>query len=258
MNPTTVDGSVSPISNRKPIVLFDWDGTLIKSLDIKVANAARLFQGEYQVSPLEVEAAYRRHSGIPRRQLFEAICADLGLPALTEARFTSLSQQFTQRNRQAFADLAAPAKADQTAGRPGLLADGCPAMLETLHKAGCMLYVSSSADLQEIQPVARMLALEGYFLESGGEILGSRPGFSKGPEHIRYALERAQVARAKLEQPALFFVGDEPADIRLGRQGGAHTIAISGTYPAQRLAQENPGAIVASLTEIPGLVIPGL
>ena len=240
------------------LVFFDWDGTLVKTLDLKISNAAHLFQHEFGVHPESVEAAYRRHSGIPRRQLFEAICADLSLPELNQARFAALSRQFTQLNRQAIEDrTAAWAVEGQPTGTESLLASACPQTLKTLFEAGCTLYISSSADPDEIRPVAQMLGLEKYFHQSGGEILGSQPGFSKGPQHIAYALNRAagqDAAAQAAGHASLFFVGDEPADIRLGRQGGAFTIAVAGTWSPERLAQEKPDAVVTSLEEVPVLI----
>ncbi|HZD56304.1 MAG TPA: hypothetical protein VE136_06260, partial [Anaerolineales bacterium] len=75
------------------VLLFDWDGTLINSLDIKVRNAGLLFAETFDLDPAGVEAAYRRHSGIPRQQLFDAICVDNGLSPLTGEIFMPLSER---------------------------------------------------------------------------------------------------------------------------------------------------------------------
>ena len=82
--------------NTKWIVLFDWDGTLIDSLPAKVRNAGRLFEQEFGLSPEAVALAYRRVSGIPRKQLFASICADNGLPPLDDNAYQQLSQRFTE------------------------------------------------------------------------------------------------------------------------------------------------------------------
>ena len=46
------------------------------------------------------------------------------------------------------------------------------------------------------------------------------------------------------------FVGDEPADIRLGKEGGVVTIAKAGTYPAGALAELQPDYVISSLVEL--------
>jgi len=55
----------------KWIIVFDWDGTLIESLPLKIRNAGRLFEETFGVPRAGIEAAYRVHSGIPRRQLLD-------------------------------------------------------------------------------------------------------------------------------------------------------------------------------------------
>jgi phosphoglycolate phosphatase-like HAD superfamily hydrolase len=217
------------------IVLFDWDGTLITSLDLKVQNAAALFAGEFQVSPQAVEKAYRRYSGIPRQQLFNAICWEIGLPVLDEAGFQVLSAAFTRMNRETMERHASRlAPADTTLALEALAARGCP------------LYVSSSADPEEIRAVARMVGLQKYFCE----ILGSTPGFRKGKEHVEYVQRRYGPGNYRIA-----FVGDEPADVRLGREAGALTIAKTGTCSAEILRQERPDRIITSLLEIPTILL---
>ena len=59
-------------------VVFDLDGTLMLSLDVKVKSAGALWCETFSlVSRDAVEAAYRHHSGAPRRQLFNKIAADV-------------------------------------------------------------------------------------------------------------------------------------------------------------------------------------
>jgi mannose-1-phosphate guanylyltransferase len=67
------------IDERKWIVLFDWDGTLIDSLDLKIRNAGALFERALGIPHDKVEVVYRQHSGLPRRQVFRAICQENGL-----------------------------------------------------------------------------------------------------------------------------------------------------------------------------------
>ncbi len=92
---------------------------------------------------------------------------------------------------------------------------------------------------------ASALGLDGFFTE----IMGSVPGFGKGQQHVAHVLQ-SQAARAD----QLVFVGDEPADITLGRLAGVRTVAKVGTYSPEFLMKENPDHIIAALSELPGLL----
>jgi len=235
-------------NNADRIVVFDWDGTLINSLDIKVHNAGLLFHLYLGWQAERVEKIYRKHSGIPRRVLFEAICAEHGLIDLAEQRYLTLSQRFTRMNREAI--LNTPASE--------LLFPDTVSTLHNLVELAYPLYVSSSADPQEICSIAENLGIDRYFKRSGGNLFGSKPGFNKGDQHIQYILQQHQVDLSDFSEEQqrrkVAFVGDEPADIRLGRQAGVVTIAKTGTYTEDRLKEEAPDYIIQSLGVLPTLL----
>ena len=231
------------ISLKKKIraVLFDWDGTLVNSLDIKIRNAGKLFQQEFDLSPQKVEEAYRFHSGIPRRQLFTAILADMGKPDLEGEEFKNLSREFSKLNTKALSDPTLPE----------LIPPATPLILNSLQEKGCLLFISSSAATEELQQIAASLGLSHYFFASGGEIMGSRPGFNKGVDHVSHVCEKYELSRDEL-----LFVGDDLSDIRLGHEADVMTIVRMGTYPLDVLKDYNADAVIQSLEEITSL--PGL
>ena len=211
----------------KWIIVFDWDGTLIESLPLKIRNAGRLFEETFGVASDAVEAAYRVHSGIPRRQLFDAICADSGLPVLDDAQYETLSAAFTARNRQIISELQVETVAISTLG--------------TLVGKGYPLYVSTSATPDEVRTVSKALNVDHYF----DEILGSQDSFTKGPVHIDYILSQHPV-----EKQQIWFVGDEPNDVVLGKQAGVRTVVKLGSHPRERLAAVDPDVIIEQLPEL--------
>ena len=217
------------------VVMFDWDGTLIRSLEWKIRNGGILFSEVFTIPAPVIEAAYRLHSGIPRRELFTAICKEVGLPALDEEQYAMLSARFSDMNRRVLLDPSTP----------GLLPEETPLALQALREAGMILYVSSSADQQEIIDIARSLGLYDYFTATGGEVLGSKPGFYKGRQHVDYVCQKQQVGLDEI-----LFVGDEPTDIALGKDAGVRVAAKVGTYPARKLVDAEPDIIVESLTEL--------
>jgi phosphoglycolate phosphatase-like HAD superfamily hydrolase len=213
------------------VVLFDWDGTLVNSLDIKIHNAGKLFAQKLALDPQKVEASYRRHSGVPRHQLFEAICRENGLASLSPARFDRLSERFSEMNLAALSD----------PHTPGLVPEETPATLRALKAHGSRMYVSSSSVEQELELLAHGLGLRDYF----DGILGSRPGFGKGPQHVAYVLEETSAGREQL-----VMVGDDVTDVRLGQQAGVLMVAKTGTHTRQRLEQEGPDYIIDSLGQL--------
>jgi phosphoglycolate phosphatase-like HAD superfamily hydrolase len=205
-----------------------------------VRNAGKLFQATYGAPAAQIEAAYRKHSGIPRRALFAAICAEAGLQPPDEARFRELSARFSELN---LAALSGPTV-------PGLVPSDTLSALEALSSLGGihdrLLYISSSADTDELRSIAAALGLAGYF----AGIFGSQPGFTKGKEHIARVL---QERGGSLEQ--VVFVGDEPADLAIGREAGVRTILKAGTYPAEALRQLGAVEVINSLNELLPLLV---
>ena len=217
--------------NMRRVIIFDWDGTIINSLDLKIANASNLFHETFGIDPTKVASAYRRHSGIPRHELFDAICDDNGLPPVTSAQFQNLSNRFTELNLSVLSDPE----------NKRIVPKGTIKALHMLVEQNIPRYISSSATTQEILQVARSHDLKVYF----NEILGSSPGFSKGKEHIRYVQAKQKVALRQI-----VFVGDEPNDIHLGKSAGVLTVALVGTHPKEELANARPDHIIHSLPEL--------
>jgi phosphoglycolate phosphatase-like HAD superfamily hydrolase len=217
------------------IILFDWDGTLIDSLPNKVRNASRLFHEAFGIPLEDVARSYYKVSGIPRKQVFASVCADNGLAPLDDEQYQQLSQRFTEMN------LASLTNSD--AG--DVLAQETVDALRLLQAARYPMYVSSSADPHEIRTGARLLGLEGFFTE----IMGSLPGFGKGAQHVAHVLEAQSAQREQL-----VFVGDEPADIRLGSLAGVRTVVKLGTCTPEVLQKENPDHIINTLGELPALL----
>lgn len=213
--------------NKPKVIVFDWDGTLIDSLPLKIRNAGLLFAARFGVSSEAVETAYRRHSGIPRRQLFDAICAELGLPGLSDVVYGEISQAFTDHNRRVLAGLQADRGVHDT--------------LKDLQERGLPLYISTSAAPDEVRHLAQAVGLATYFRE----ILGSEGVFSKGPAHIEYIL-----AQLSLSHHQLWFVGDEPNDVRLGKAAGVLTIVKTGSHAREQLAAAGPDELIESLSDL--------
>lgn len=208
--------------------LIDWDGTLIDSLPIKIENAAGLFGEHFGVHPKDVSTAYRRHSGVPRRILFDRIASDCVGHGLSEDEFAELSRTFTDRNRSRLA-------------AEGSLRPGTLEALARLQKKGAMLFISTSAAQDEIDALAHHFGLDRLC----AAIFGSKPGFSKGREHVRHVME---VFGFDLEN--LAGIGDDIQDMTLFNEAGIFAIGITGTRSKKELEQAGASLVIDNTEEV--------
>jgi phosphoglycolate phosphatase len=213
-------------------VLFDWDGTLVDSLPMKIRNAGLLFSERLGVDRAAVEESYRRHSGIPRRHLFDSISEDVQGEPLPESVYGDLDKAFTERNKVGI--------------RPEHTCAGAERLLVELRAAGAsLLVVSSSAVPDDVQSAAEITGLAGHV----DEVLGSLGAFSKGLGHVSYMCRKYA-----LEPQDLCVVGDDKADVLLGREAGVHVIAKVGTRTVGELRELEPDGIINDLMELLQLV----
>ena len=122
--------------------LLDWDGTLVKSLAIKIANAAEVISERFGADADAVSTAYSRHSGVPRRELFDRIAKDTIGRTLTDAEFDEVSPKFSALNRE----------------RIGAQASLRPGSLETIARMkedDRLVFISTATAQDEIDPLAK-------------------------------------------------------------------------------------------------------
>ncbi len=210
-------------------VVFDWDGTVVDTMTSKIRNCGQLFEQTFRCSPERVSESYRKHSGIPRRELFEAIARDTLGRGLSEQEFSTLSNSFTAMNITTYSH------SDEV-----LDADTHSALLR-LREEHYLLFVSSSATQEEIGAGAKSLGIDGLF----EAILGSRAGFRKGKEHIEFI--RKQYG---LETSAILFVGDEKADMRLAGRLGLRVVGLARDKSKESLSEEFADHVISELPEL--------
>lgn len=208
--------------------LLDWDGTLIDSLPIKIANAEELFNNELAFAKADVRVSYTKHSGVPRRTLFDRIAFDCRGRNLTDAEFGPLSEAFTDLNTSRIAS-------------QGKLKPRTMSALISLKRSGRLLFVSTSAAPEEI-----MLLSEHFGIRSLCEgVFGSRPGFSKGSEHADHV---RKICGLSVEE--LAGIGDDIEDIRLFNQAKILSIGLTGTRTRAELETLGADVVVDNLDEV--------
>jgi phosphoglycolate phosphatase-like HAD superfamily hydrolase len=188
---------------KKKAVVFDWDGTLFASMDVKRGNFIKIFC-ELGGAKEELEVLHRKYSGIPRKELFSSIYAECFGRALPNEEYVSLSDLYTSLNLNGTKD-------------KGLYSDA----IEFLNShSDLKFFVSTSAVEEEFRYNYERLNLETFILSG----VASRPGFSKGTEHVEWIL-----SKFNLKKPDLLFVGDELQDIKLAKMAGIDGVLIDRT-----------------------------
>lgn len=208
--------------------LLDWDGTLVDSLAVKVSNAGELFGSTFSADPIAVQEAYNRHSGVPRRELFDRIATDTIGRTLDDTEFDRVSADFTALNQDRIASRAR-------------LKDGTLETLEKLVGLDRLVFISTATAQDEIDSLAASFGVSNFCTE----IMGSRPGFTKGPVHAAYVADKYGV-----ESNHLMGVGDDSNDMGLFLAAGITAVGLVGTRTRADLQAAGAHHVIDDLREL--------
>jgi HAD superfamily hydrolase (TIGR01549 family) len=187
-------------------VIFDFDGVILESADIKTAGLVEAFS-DYPQHGEAVREYDRAHMGLSRHAKVEGIYREiLGIP-LAEAERT--------RRAQAFAHLTL----DRVLSCPFV-----PGALELLRSldSRCLAFVASGTPHDELEVVVNRREIRGYFEEVWGspatkvEIVGDI------------------LARHRLGRGEILFVGDSITDYEAASQAGVPFVARKTPHFAER------------------------
>lgn len=190
------------MTKKYKILVCDWDGTIANSMDYKRANICKIFAKYSWSNSEKVSEIHERLTGIPRFELFNEISLELNHKRLAILEYETLSEEYTRLNIES---------AKKSVGFQDAIS-----CLKNL-KEKIPIYVSSSAAKKEVEQSAKNLKLDSYFRR----ILGSEPGFSKGPEHIEYI---AKSEKVKIDD--ILFIGDDMKDLVLGEAAGVRSLRV--------------------------------
>jgi phosphoglycolate phosphatase-like HAD superfamily hydrolase len=208
-NPNGVDELLS----GKEVFVFDWDGTILDSMEKKARNFAQAFCSVAPVQQGEgfahrVAGHYLRLSGHSRKHIFLRIVDILGMEAEPNS-FVRFNEFFEKLNKGSLIHAR-------------IFPDALE-LLEELSRRGHKIYISSSVPPQELSELVE-LTLPAPARKGISSIFGSKDGFAKGNGHIQAIVQETHVPRDRL----LVF-GDDVADYELSTEAGVDFILVNRT-----------------------------
>ncbi|MFB6182405.1 MAG: HAD family hydrolase, partial [Candidatus Magasanikbacteria bacterium] len=212
---------------------FDWDGTLVKTMQAKAtafALACIYFHQELEEVQKDVERRYLETRGASRfYQLREA-------EKLLDLEHVENEEAWSEK----FSELAA----ERTQKAP--LQPGAREVLEELEQRGLEMFVSSSVPHEDLQERVGRFDLHPRFEHVLGQI--DDEGFHKGVPHIDHICEEG------VSPKEIAFVGDGDSDMKAAEESNCG-LAIAFNDP-QLPDQEFEGAdeVISDLHRTPEIV----
>jgi phosphoglycolate phosphatase-like HAD superfamily hydrolase len=190
------------MASRFDALIFDFDGVLVESTDVKTKAFATLYAGYGSEIERKVVEYHEEHAGISRFRKFQYFQeALLGIP-YSDADGESLSAQFSQL------------VVDAVVNAPFVA--GAKEFLDT-HKGQVPMFVASGTPDGELYEIVRRRGMMSYFLSVHGTPSTKGKIINKLLES--YALDRSKV----------LMVGDALADLEGAHQAGVCFIGrVSG------------------------------
>lgn len=191
--------SLSPLFLHKSICVFDFDGTLVDSMQGFADLAASLMAKHYACDPLQARQNYLRTSGLPFFEQLEVLFPQ-------DSRNTQVAQLFESQKAQGYS--LSP------------FFEEVPGVINHLQSEGIRVVISSNNQHE--------LVLD--YLEKGPSlsfdlVLGFKENFAKGKAHFDKIREHFNC-----ELRELLFVGDSIQDAKKALDFGLDFVGRTGTF----------------------------
>jgi phosphoglycolate phosphatase len=204
-------------------LIFDFDGTLVNSLDatLRVANALAPEFGYRPAQPHEIEAL--------RGSSYRGIAEELGI---AWHKIPLIAARIRRELRSTVSSMPT--------------FDGLPHVLAELHRRGVNLGILTSNERGNVERFLAARGLEYFdFITESASVWGKERRL------------RSLLRKHGLEREHVAYVGDEVRDIEATKPIGIRMIAVGWGYTTQsRLAAHAPDHLVNSPEEL--LTIPGI
>jgi len=209
--------------NTRKVVVFDFDGTIVNSMDAFADIAAEVMPRRLPIGADEARQKYLETSGIPFFEQLELLFP--GDPANKET-----AEEFELAKLEGYFDEPIFEDAVET--------------VQHLRERGIKVVVSSN-NFQHL--VDRFVGETDIEFDM---ILGYKDGFSKGADHFAH-IEKA----FGVDRNAITFVGDSLKDGERANNYGISFIGKEGIFTREEFRQKFPDAkVIANLAELKGLI----
>lgn len=210
--------------NPPTAIVFDFDGVLVESVDIKTAAFATLFAGETAEARHAIVAFHRANVGLSRFAKFDHIHRVILQRPLDDAGMAGLAARF--------ADLVV----DAVVACP--MVAGADRLLEEQSAAGTPLFVVSATPRDELTVIVGRRGLDRYFRALYGSPRSKTDNL------------RALLAEHALDPTATLMIGDGRQDFEAAAACGTRFLGRVPSDASNPFPQDVP--IVSDLTPLNG------
>lgn len=212
---------------NKPIVVFDWDGTLVDSERHIVASIAQAAE----ICDLPT-LSYDRMKSIIGLGMKEALFTLY--PEITTSQISQLRSHYSQYFHK-------------NDGAEIQLFDGVESTLECLLDSGYTLAVATGKSRRGLDMAKEQTGLGRFFeVERCADESQSKP-------HPQMLLDIAE--HFNVDASCLLMVGDTTFDLEMAQRAGAPSVGVSyGVHDVGELVQYSPRRIVDAMPELLGLL----
>jgi len=199
---------------NKEVFIFDWDGTIFDSMDIKVKNFIETLTKltgsgiNDHVFRSRIKFLYEKYSGLPRKILFENILREVNIKSEL-VKYSDFNRNFSRLNK--------------TNLLKAKIFKDAKSFLNLLVKNKRDIFISSSMPQGELIFFTSKKLNEDLRQNIKG-ILGTRNNFSKGNSHFEFIENNTGYKRERF-----LFIGDDLYDYKMSRDAEVDFILINRT-----------------------------
>ncbi len=190
-------------------IIFDFDGVILDSVDIKTRAFARLFEEHGPEVSRQVVEHHLAHGGVSRFRKFAHIYEHILHHPMPEGESERLGEKFSAL---VFDEVT---KAAWIPGAPEFLQQ---------HHGSCLFFIASGTPQEELERIVKLRDLEKYFTG----VFGSPT--------TKDEIIRRIMTQHDLNAPEVMFVGDAMTDYQAAQSGKVSFIGIapedSAAFPA--------------------------
>jgi phosphoglycolate phosphatase-like HAD superfamily hydrolase len=192
-------------------VIFDFDGVIVDSVDIKGQAFCHLFRHQPEQIRQKIADLHANHAGMTRYEKFKIICQDFLNQPVTAPDLERLSTEFSRFCVEKIINVAYIRGAFEFISK---------------HYTDYDLYVASSSPESELKDIVSRRGIAGFF----------RGTF--GTPRKKAEICRMIMLKGKLAPEEVVFIGDSISDLEVARQCGTHFIGRVDENSKDLLSQQ--------------------